>query len=266
MRAIALAFNMMMASIAFAHAQQDTICTLVVDAASGATVLEDGDCQSRVTPASTFKIPLAVMAYDAGILKDTRSPVMSFRKGDPDWGGANWKRDTTPADWMRYSVVWYSQRITHAMGGALLTRYAKAFGYGTADFSGDRGFDNGLDRAWISSSLQVSPREQSAFLRALILNRLPVSAAAMAHAREIVESVKIGEWTVHGKTGAAFPRRSDRSFDYAHGWGWYVGWAENANRELVFVSLTQSRQRSSKSPGHITRDTFLSLWPSLIKR
>lgn len=265
MRAFVLTFTMTMMSISFVHAQQDIICTLVVDVASGATVVEEGDCRARVTPASTFKIPLAVMAYDAGILKSTDSPIMSFRKGDPDWGGANWKRDTTPADWMRYSVVWYSQRITHAMGRDALTNYAGKFGYGTADFSGDPGFDNGLDRAWISSSLQVSPREQAEFLRALVLNRLPVSNEAMANARAIVERVQAGDWTIHGKTGAAFPRRKDRSFDYARGWGWYVGWAETTDRELVFVRLAQSNQRSSKSPGHLTRDKFLSIWPTLIQ-
>ena len=116
---ISLALLMGVATIA--PAQTDVLCTLIVDAETGATLREDGDCDSRVTPASTFKIPLAVMGYDAGILTDTRTPVMTYQAGDPDWGGANWTRDTDPASWMRFSVVWYSQRITRRLGAETLS-------------------------------------------------------------------------------------------------------------------------------------------------
>ena len=244
----------------------ETLCTLVAEATTGAVLVEDGDCQTRVTPASTFKVPLAVMGFDAGFLKDAAHPVLAYHDGDPDWGGAKWRRDTNPADWLRYSVVWYSQRITHALGAEALTAYAQSFGYGNADFSGDAGFDNGLDRAWISSSLQVSPVEQARFLRALVLGALPVREDAMVQTRAIVETRQAGDWLVHGKTGAAYPRRADRSFDYAHGWGWYMGWVEKGDQLLVFVRLTQTRERMKGSPGLRARDVFLSEWPALAKQ
>ncbi|MFN3824640.1 MAG: class D beta-lactamase [Pseudorhodobacter sp.] len=253
-----------MASIS--SAQADTICTLVVDAPTGAVVREEGDCRFRVTPASTFKVPLAVMAYDAGILTDAHHPAMAFRAGDPDWGGANWKKDTDPAHWMRHSVLWFSQRIARAMGTATLTRHGQEFGYGNADFSGDPGFDNGLDRAWIASSLRISPLEQAAVLQALVLDTLPVRAQAMQRARDIIETREVGKWLIHGKTGTAYPRRADRSFDYARGWGWYVGWAEDGDRTLIFVRLTQASERTGESPGNLTRDGVLREWPGLAGR
>ncbi len=150
--------------------------------------------------------------------------------------------------------------------GETLTRYARDFGYGNADFSGDPGFDNGLERAWVASSLKVSPREQAHFLRALLTGTLPVSPGAMEHTREIVERRSLGSWTIHGKTGAAYPRRADRSFDYARGWGWYVGWADSGDRTLIFVRLTQARERTSSSPGNLTRDAFFQDWPALVRR
>lgn len=123
------------ATILSLPARADTVCTLILDASTADVLVEEGNCQSRVTPASTFKVALAVMAYDAGVLMDAHDPVMAFQPGDPDWGGANWTRDTDPTDWMRFSVLWYSQRITHAMGQDALTQYAQAFDYGNADFS-----------------------------------------------------------------------------------------------------------------------------------
>nr|WP_272213908.1 penicillin-binding transpeptidase domain-containing protein [Marinicella sp. W31]MDC2879856.1 penicillin-binding transpeptidase domain-containing protein [Marinicella sp. W31] len=178
---------------------------MVADVTTGAVLVEEGDCRTRVTPASTFKLPLAVMGYDAGFLRDADHPVLAFREGDPDWGGFRWRRDTDPADWIRYSVVWYSQRITHALGAEALTDYAEMFAYGNADFGGDPGYNNGLDRAWIASSLQISPYEQVRFLRALVLDALPVGDDAMTHARELVEFRAVDGWMVHGKTGAAYP-------------------------------------------------------------
>lgn len=256
------------ATAAFAASDVDVTCTIMLDAATGKVLIEEGDCATRTTPASTFKIPLALIGYDTGFLKDAATPVLSSKKGDPDWGGANWLRDTNPADWMRYSVVWYSQRITRDLGRETPERYLKSFKYGNADLSGDPGFDNGLERAWIASSLQVSPREQVAFLRGLVNATLPVGPEAIEKTKRIVESRAVGDWTIHGKTGAAFPRNADRSFDYAHGWGWYVGWAERQGAEdktVVFARLIRTREKTQTSPGVLTRDAMFAQWPALSK-
>ncbi|UHC15027.1 class D beta-lactamase [Methylobacterium currus] len=168
-------------------AQAGTLCTIVMDAMDGRVLLEHGDCRARVTPASTFKIPLAVMGFDSGFLTDAHAPVQPYKAGDPDWGGEAWRQPTDPTRWLKYSVVWYSQRITHALGEARVTEYARKLGFGNADISGDPGRANGLDRAWIASSLQVSPYEQVVFLRRLVNHALPVSAQAMAKAEDVVE-------------------------------------------------------------------------------
>jgi beta-lactamase class D len=56
---------------------------------------------------------------------------------------------------MKHSVVWFSQQIAQYLGQGRLQQYATQFGYGNADFSGDSGKNNGLERAWISSSLKI---------------------------------------------------------------------------------------------------------------
>jgi beta-lactamase class D len=246
-------------------AEARTICTIVAED-TGRVILEEGDCTSRATPASTFKIALAVMGFDSGFLQDAETPKLTFKAGDPDWGGAEWREATTPRRWIKYSVVWYSQRITQALGARRLSDYARAMGYGNADFSGDPEFDNGLERAWISSSLQISPREQVGFLQGLVTETLPASPRAMAEARGIVESSRVGGWQIWGKTGSAFPRRADRSFDRAKGWGWYVGWAERDGRRVVFARLTQAEAASKTSTGIATRQGLLADWTVLMEK
>ena len=247
-------------------AQAAPICTLVADPVSRTVLLSEGDCESRVTPASTFKVPLAVMAFDAGIVTSAREPKYPFKEGYPDWIGS-WRQDTDPTTWMHNSNVWYSQRLTEQIGADRLAGYARSFGYGNADFSGDPGRNNGLERAWISSSLRVSPLEQAGFIAALTEGQLPVSATTTAGALSLLESPGEADgWQVWGKTGSAYPRRADYSLDYARGWGWYVGWAERNGRRVVFVRLTQDDERHDVSGGLRARDGLMAEWPDIAIR
>ncbi len=242
-----------------------TICILVADPTDGRVIVEKGDCRKRVTPASTFKLALAVMGYDAGFLVDADSPVIDFRAGDPDWGGKEWTRPATPRRWLRYSVVWYSQRIAEALGSDRLTGYARRFRYGNADFSGDPGKDNGLERAWISSSLTISPVEQAEFLSAFVNRSLPIAPRVFDQVDAIVETTPApGGWLVRGKTGSAFPRKADGKLDRSRGYGWYVGWVQKGDRRAVVVRLDQDEKREAVSGGLRARAALISELPDLL--
>lgn len=56
-------------------------CTEFTDAASGKRLVREGQCDQRVTPASTFKIAISLMGYDSRILIDEHAPTLPFRKG-----------------------------------------------------------------------------------------------------------------------------------------------------------------------------------------
>lgn len=261
MKRLFLAIFAALGFMSTAPAMAKTLCTVIADAASGVVLQEEGDCRTRVTPASTFKLPLAVMGYDAGFLKDAETPALPFKAGYPDWGGAEWRQTTDPQRWMKYSVVWYSQRITEALRVAQLSHYAARMGYGNSDFSGDPGKNNALERAWISSSLKIAPVEQVAFLRNLVNKSLPVSADAMDMAMALAERWQTPDgWLVAGKTGSAYPRLANGNFDRSRGWGWFVGWAERDGRVLVFARLDQDEKRHDTSGGLRARDLFLSEW------
>lgn len=260
--AIALAL-----SLCWLHpAQAKTLCTMIADANTGFVFEEGDDCRTRVTPASTFKIALSVMGYDSGILIDTETPSLPYREGYADWGGDNWKQPTTPLRWMKYSVVWFSQQITAILGVTQLQNYAEAFEYGNADFAGDPGENNALERAWISSSLRIAPVEQVAFLRNLVTGKLPVRHEATEMTVAILEKWQTPDgWVVSGKTGSAYPRFADGSFDRARGWGWFVGWAQRNGKTLIFARLIQDEKREGVSSGIRAKDSFLNEWDELAR-
>lgn len=264
---IYLAAAVVLSSAAAMPAQAKTICTMVADAETGKVLQRQGDCASRVTPASTFKIPLAVIGFDSGFLKSPHDPVLNFKDGDPDWGGAEWKKPTDAERWLKYSVVWFSQRITHALGEKTVTDYARKFDYGNADFSGDPAKNNGLDRAWIASSLKISPQEQIAFLQKLAKRSLPVAPKAMEQAIASMESFPIDAsgWQVKGKTGMAYPRSASGDFDYARPWGWFVGFAEQGNKKVVFAQLIQDEKKQPDSPSARARTAILTGLPGILR-
>ena len=250
-----------------ATAQAATICTAIADAASGTVVMQEGNCIDRVTPASTFKIALSLMGYDAGFLKDQHAPRLPYKQTYVDWGGDAWRQDTDPARWMQYSVVWYSQQITQSLGAARFQKYTRSLGYGNADVSGDPGKDNSLERSWISSSLKISPLEQLGFLRKLVNRQLPVSRQAMDQTASLTRLADLpGGWQLHGKTGAAFPRKADGSADEAHGYGWFVGWASKGERTFVFARLVQDEQAGQQSAGLRTREAMIRELPAMLAK
>ncbi|MEY8827308.1 class D beta-lactamase [Sedimentitalea sp. XS_ASV28] len=245
--------------------QARQLCEMIMVPDTGDILLETGDCDSRVTPASTFKVALALMGFDSGALVDAHTPVLPYQPDYVDWGGDAWRQETDPTHWMTYSVVWYSQLIAQELGEKTLHDYATAFEYGNADFSGDPGKNNGLERAWISSSLMISPREQAEFLSRMLMGRLPVSDSALTHTIDVIATHDLpGGWVVHGKTGGAYPRLADDSLDFERGWGWFVGWAERDDARVVFVRLDQDESRQEESAGLRARAAFLRDFPDLM--
>lgn len=242
----------------------DSVCTVLGDAATGEILFRDGSCDSPAPPASTFKIPIALMGYDAGFLTSETAPLLPFKEGYPDWREA-WRTDIDPKSWMKESVVWYSQQITLALGKEKFADYVEAFGYGNADVSGDAGKDNGLTRAWLSSSLRITPIEQVDFLTRMVGRKLPVGDNAYEMTEAILTRNDLPDgWVVRGKTGAGFSVNKDGTANRNRPFGWYVGWASKGDRIVVFARLREFSERQKMSPGLGARDDLLKELPALL--
>lgn len=179
----------------------------------------------RMSPCSTFKLPLCLMGFDAGVIRDRFNPVWSFKEGYDDFL-PSWKSDQNPHSWIKNSCVWYSRLIVDELGVDLLTSYLKCFEYGNQDLSG------GYRAAWLSSSLKISPREQVYFIQKMIQGELPVSSEAI----EVIKSLFFleeleGGWKLFGKTGGGTLILDSCQNEL----GWFVGWIEKQESWLAFA-------------------------------
>lgn len=244
-------FAAMLATAPLAHAAT-AICTLMADGATDHTLKEEGACDVRSAPMSTFKLAISLMGYDAGILLDEHHPVWPFKPGYVDWR-EEWKHDIDPAKWMSKSVVWYSQQITPKLGLARFSQYTHQFQYGNEDVSG------GVTEAWLHTSLLISPREQIAFLGRMVRRELGVSAHSYDMTANIALYRKLENgWTVHGKMGAGGYGKDGKV-------GWYVGWAEKGSRRVTFARQRIEDDASLDGPaGPRARDPLLAELPAML--
>jgi len=247
-----------------ASAARADSCTLVTEFETGRVLKRDGDCERRNSPASTFKVPLSVMGYDAGILTDEDEPAWPYKPEYKAWNEA-WRKTITPRPWLRDSVVWYSQALTREMGLERFRRYVDAFQYGNRDIGGDKAKGNGLTHAWLSSSLQISPVEQIGFLSKLLRRELPVSAKAQEMTVAIMPTFPLPDgWVAYAKTGSGFQPGANGTPNRDRQFGWFVGWAQKGERKILFTRLIRDECKESSVASFRARDSLLADLPALL--
>lgn len=264
-RSIAATFAALL-SLTAVSAQAGSSCTLFADS-TGKILLEEGRCDTATTPASTFKLPLALMGADAGFLKGAHDPKLAYR--DSFAASLPSHREATdPTRWMTESVVWYSQEMTRWMGMERFRAYVERFGYGNRNLSGDRGRANGLANAWLSSSLAITPREQIAFLAKVRAKSLGVAPRAYALLDSIVTRFPGPDgWTAAGKTGSGFPKEASGAAVAGRSVGWFVGWLERDGRTpLLFARREIDLAPAGTYGGPNARQSFLTGLPTWLAK
>lgn len=202
----------------------------------GEIIKTQGAYTKRQFPFSTFKVALALMGFDAGILISKDSPRWEWKEEYEQqfqpWYRRelglkyHWCQPHTPESFMKYSVVWFSHQITARLGAPRFQDYVKRFQYGNEDVSGTADADDGLLNSWLGTSLTISPREQVEFLEKLLNDILPVSKKAQALTRKIMNrNEHWHDWQLFGKTGGG-----------SSSTGWFIGWLQkDAKQPIIFA-------------------------------
>jgi len=211
-------------------------CVVIVDQQTGSTWRSDATaCSTRLSPASTFKIPHALVALETGVIAPD-----TVEKWDgvqyPDY--AKWNRDHTVASAMRPSVVWFFQRIAPRIGAARMHEWLRRVHYGNASTDGD------VTMYWINGTLRVSPAEQAAFLHELYGGRLPVAPDRVRLIRDSLEQPFGAVENANGvmqlegprPTGATWRPKTGRTSFAGTRVSWLVGDVSVGPRGYVFAA------------------------------
>lgn len=184
------------------------------------TIYGETRAREGFLPASTFKIPLALIGLETGAVADGNE-VFAW-DGKPRWRPA-WERDHTLPSAMKDSVVWVFQAIARRVGRPAIRDWLARFDYGNGDLAG------GTDLFWLQGAFRVSAVEQVAFLRKLAEGRLPVTARSRRNVSEALLAERCGDAVIRAKTGTALSSRD--------GIAWWVGWVERGGEPVAYFAL-----------------------------
>ncbi len=191
----------------------------MLDPKSGTIVVSDRALAAKQSlPASTFKVPAALIALDTGAVKDPQGDV--FKQDWPPSFIKACNADQTLATALVRSCVPVFAKIGRMIGDEKLADALKAFEYGNAQPTGSYPY-------WLEGDLRISPLEQIAFIDRLRRQDLPVAQSSMNAVTEIIEIDRTDTYVLRGKTGWAGSKNPDT--------GWFVGWAEKGDDVRVFA-------------------------------
>jgi beta-lactamase class D len=183
-------------------------------------VLDPARAQRRFLPASTFKIPSALIGLEVGSIADENEVFHWDGKPKPI---PAWERDHTLDSGMRESVVWMFQEIARRTGRSRMREWLDRLDYGNRDMSG------GIDLFWLQGGLRVSAMEQVAFLHRLAEGRLPMTQRAQRLVRRALVVEKTRDYPLYAKAGTVPSGREAVM--------WWVGWIERKGRPQAYFAM-----------------------------
>jgi len=231
------AFLLWLGSLAAPDAGVRT-CVVVAPLDGGAETAAGGaECDRRTLPASTFKVPHALIALDTGVI--TPASVMTWDGTAQDY--KTWERDQTLDSAIKFSVVWFFQRAARAIGRERELEHLRAFEYGS------RTFDGAVDAFWLNGQLTISPREQVAFLRRMFRYELridrrhvdAVKAALTMPAGKLSNATGVHDFPL-GWPGAVLRLKTGNGTVNGDRVSWLVGEVESGGRAYVFAGRARS--------------------------
>ena len=180
---------------------------------------DSADFEKATSPASTFKIPNTFIALETKAVQD-ETDIIPW-DGKPKYLKV-WEKDHDLETAYKNSTVWFYQEIARRVGEGQYHSWLKKLDYGNQDIS------SGLTTFWLGASLQISPRNQLNFLKALHKEKLGFSKRTYRVGKEVMIEEQTPVYTLRAKTGWADTKPTHV--------GWYIGYVETKSNVYFFAT------------------------------
>lgn len=182
------------------------------------TVHDRQRAETRFIPASTFKIPNALIGLATGTVASV-DDVLPY--GGKPTARPEWAHDMSLRDAIKISNVPVFQGMARRIGLSAMQANLRKLNYGNMDPGAT------VDTFWLAGPLKISAVEQTTFLEKLAQDQLPLPKSAMAAVRDITRQP--GADDLHAKTG--WGRGPSPDVDL----GWWVGWIVKEGKLYAFA-------------------------------
>jgi len=189
-------------------------------------------CDSGYIPASTFKIPHALIALEEGIISDTAQVI---KWDGREWPSTGWNQDQTLKTSFKFSCVWVYTGFADKISADAYNRYVRAFDYGNKDLTGPP------NRFWLAGLFRISANQQVEFLHRFYRYKLPASGRSVNMVKDCIVLEKSDQYIFSGKTGGG--RISET--DYVM---WLVGYIEQNGKTYFYAMNFRSDDFNKTAP------------------
>jgi beta-lactamase class D len=211
------------------------------------------ECAVKTAPASTFKVPHALIALETGVVTDPLAPV--------PWDGtkypnAAWEKPHSLNSAMKWSALWFYQRTARLIGRERMLAWLKRLGYGTDSYEGEQ------TMFWLNGDLAVSPVDQLDFMARLVRYQLPVErrhvdvvkAAFTMPASAITNATGTHPFELKWPAPLVVRAKTGNATVAGERVSWVVGHVESRGRGWVFAARVRG---GSDVPGQAGADLAL---------
>lgn len=222
------------ATARFADYGQTGTFLLQRDGARPQTLHDDAWSAKPLSPASTFKVMLSLIALETGALRGADEIVKWDGKPYPD--RPQWQKDMALREAMRTSSENYFGALATRVGHERLAEWVESVGYGNGRVGTDP------PRIWHDGVLTVTAQQQLAFIDRLRRGDLPFSAKTIATVKAAMLESEIGGRRIYGKTGT--------HSDHGSGNAWWIGWVEGPQGGASFtlgIDLSSMNDRTMQA-------------------
>jgi beta-lactamase class D len=188
-------------------------------------------------PASTFKVLLALIALDTGVLRGADDVLRWDGQRYPN--KPEWQADMALRQAMRTSSEPYFRTLAARIGRDRLAAWVARVGYGNERIGADPA------RAWHDGVLRVTAEQQLAFIDRLRRGDLPFDRATLAAVKAVLLESETDGRLVYGKTGTHSPQGA------TPGVGWWIGWVEGGGQPSASFALAVELKAPDERAGRI---------------
>ena len=229
-------------SAAGATGRADLEATFAENGVAGTFALYDMDhltlinaerAQTRLVPASTFKIANTIIALETGVVKDENEIIPYGGRPQPF---KTWEKDMPMREAIALSAVPIYQELARRIG---LERYGEWLA--RLDF-GNRQTGTIVDTFWLDGPLEISAVEEARFAARLAQQKLDASSRSQSIARDIIRLESRDGKVLYGKTGWRFSSTPNL--------GWWTGWVEQ-NGKISAFSLNIDMPAATDAPKRV---------------
>lgn len=229
-------------------------------------VSDPAECARPTSPASTFKIPHALIALETGVVSSSDAVAA--------WDGTRqafpaWERDHSLDSAMTSSVVWFFRRTAASIGSERMRRFLSRLAYADDSFEGD------VTLFWLNGDLVVSPGEQVRFLARLVRHDLPVQrghadavlASLTAPEGSITSAAGTHDFGLHWSEPLVVQAKTGNTTVAGERVSWLVGHIRAQDRQYVFASRVRAGGPLAPTAGaDLARRVLNAHRPEVVRR